>query len=385
MAETADAIIIGAGIMGAATAYHLARRQYGRVVVLERDSVCSGSTALASGGIRHQYANRIGIELTRQSIVVYEGFADEFGADPQFRQHGYLILQQTEEEARLYRESAAMQRAMGVDTRVLRPDEVRAMCPYLRTDDLVSATYSPRDGFADPYLVTTAIAARARDLGATIEQQHPVVGIERRGPRATTVRTPDRDWEAPVVIIAAGCWSGQVGRLAGVEIPVFPRRRCKFITAPLSAERIPLETPFIIDHHDGFSIRREGPGVMVGYGRKGEASTFDTTPDWDLVPGVAERAVRRVPALEDAPVMRAWAGLYEMTPDQMGILSPLPGADGLFVIAGFSGHGFMHGPIAGQLMAELVADGRAHTVDVAPLDIERFRRGQTPVEVMTFV
>ena len=109
---------------------------------------------------------------------------------------------------------------------------------------------------------------------------------------------------------------------------------------------------------------------MVGYGRKGEASTFDTTPDWELVPGVAERAVRRVPALADAEVMRAWAGLYEMTPDQMGILSALPGAAGLFVVAGFSGHGFMHGPIAGQLVAELVADGRAHTVDVAPLDID---------------
>jgi sarcosine oxidase subunit beta len=385
MAETADAIIIGAGIMGAATAYHLARRKHGRVVVLERDGVCSGSTALASGGIRHQYANRIGIELTQQSIVVYENFAAEFGVDPQFRQHGYLILQQTEEERRLYAESAATQRAMGVDTRVLGPDEVRARWPYLRADDLVSATYSPRDGFADPYLVTTAIAARARDLGAGIRTEHPVVGIERGGPRTTTVRTPGGDWEAPVVIIAAGCWSGQVGRLAGVEIPIFPRRRCKFITAPLPAERIPLETPFIIDHHAGFSIRREGAGVMVGYGRKGEASTFDTTPDWALVPGVAERAVRRVPALADAEVLRAWVGLYEMTPDQMGILSALPGADGLFVIAGFSGHGFMHGPIAGQLMAELVVDGRAHTVDVAPLDIERFRRGESPVEVMTFV
>ena len=222
MAETADAIIIGAGIMGAATAYHLARRQYGRVTVLERDGVCSGSTALASGGIRHQYANRIGVELTRHSIEVYEGFAAEFGVDPQFRQHGYLILQQTEEERRVYAESAAMQRAMGVDTRVLGPDEVRARWPYLRADDLVSATYSPRDGFADPYLVTTAIAARARDLGAAIETEHPVVGIERGGPRTTTVRTPRGDWEAPVVIIAAGCWSGQVGRLAGVEIPVVP-------------------------------------------------------------------------------------------------------------------------------------------------------------------
>jgi len=384
MAETADAIVIGAGIMGAATAYHLALRKYGRVVVLERDGICSGSTALASGGIRHQYANRIGIELTLRSIVVYEGFEAEFGVDPQFRQHGYLILQQTAEERAVYAESAALQRTLGVDTRVLEPDEVRALCPYLRVDDLVSATYSPRDGFADPYLVTTAIAARARELDAVIRTEHPVVGITRDA-RVGTVRTPRGDFEAPVVIIAAGCWSGQVGKLAGVDIPIFPRRRCKLITAPVPTGKIPQETPFIIDHHDGFSIRREGAGIMVGFGRKGEASTFDTTPDRDLVPAVAERAVRRLPALADAPVMRVWAGLYEMTPDQMGILSAVASVPGLYVVAGFSGHGFMHGPIAGQLMAELVAEGRARTVDVAPLDLGRFERGETPVEVMTFV
>jgi sarcosine oxidase subunit beta len=384
MPDTADVIVVGAGIMGASTAYHLARRGYGRIVVLERGAVCSGSTALASGGIRHQYANRIGIELTRQSIVVYENFEAEFGVDPQFHQNGYLILQQTAEERAVYAESAARQRALGVDTRVLAPDEVGALCPYLRTDDLVSATYSPRDGFADPYLVTTAIAARARELGAVIEQDQEVVGFTRR-PRGAAVRTRQREIEAPVIVIAAGCWSGLVGRLAGAEIPVLPRRRCKFITGPLPAETIPLETPFIIDHHDGFSIRREGPGIMVGYGRKGEASTFDTAPDLDLVPTVAERAVRRLPALAEAPVMRAWAGLYEMTPDQMGILGAIPGLDGFHVIAGFSGHGFMHGPIAGQLMAELLADGRAHTVDITPLHLDRFRRGPTPVEVMTFV
>jgi len=385
MAETADAIVVGAGIMGVATAYHLARRKYGKVVVLERDAVCSGSTALASGGIRHQYANRVGIELTLRTIEVYENFAAEFGVDPQFRQHGYLILQQTEEERRVYAESAAAQRAMGVDTRLLSPDEIRAGWPYLATDGLVSATYSPRDGYLDPYLVTTAIAARARELGAAIHQQHPVVAIERRGPRAFTVRTPSGEWESPVVIVATGCWSGQVGRLAGVEIPVYPLRRCMFITAAIDGTRIPIETPFIIDHHSGFSIRREGAGIKVGFGRKdGGTRSFDTTPDRDLIPSVAERAVRRCPALEDAPVMRVWAGLYEMTPDQMGILSAVPGVDGLHVIAGFSGHGFMHGPVAGQLMAELVADGRAHTVDVAALDIDRFRRGDAPVEVMTF-
>src|SRR5215510_933721 len=174
MAEAADAIIIGAGIMGSATAYHLVRRKFGRVVVLERDGICSGSTALASGGVRHQYAHRIGIELTRQSIVVYENFESEFGVDPQFRQHGYLILQQTEAERAVYAKSAEIQRSLGVDTRVLEPDDVRAGWPYLHTEDLVSATYSPRDGFADPYLATTAIAARARELGAVIKTEHSV-------------------------------------------------------------------------------------------------------------------------------------------------------------------------------------------------------------------
>lgn len=385
MADAADVIIIGAGIMGAATAYHLARRKYGRVVVLERDGICSGSTAMASGGVRHQYAHQIGIQLTRQSIVVYENFEAEFGVDPQFHQNGYLILQQTEEERAVYARSAELQRGLGVDTRVLDPDDIRAAWPYLRTEDLVSATYSPRDGFADPYLVTTAIAARARDLGAVIKTEHPVTGIERRDTRVMSVRTPRGDFEAPVVVIAAGCWSGGVGKLAGVDIPVFPRRRSKFITAPFPVDRIPLETPFIIDHHVGLSTRREGAGVMIGFGRKDEASSFDTRPDWELAPAVAERAVWRIPALADAPIMRAWAGLYEMTPDQMGIISTVPGMAGLHVVAGFSGHGFMHGPIAGQLMAELVADGRAQTVDIAPLDIERFTRGHTSVEVMTFV
>lgn len=385
MAVRADVIVIGAGIMGASTAYHLVRRKFGRVVVLEKDSVCSGSSALASGGIRHQFANRIGIELTKQCIGVFEHFAEEFGVDPQFRQHGYLILVQTEEELAVYKQSAALQQSLGVDVRVLSPDEVKRGYPYLFTGDLLGATYSPRDGYADPYLVTTAIASRARSLGAVIKQQHEVVGFARNDGRVLGVTTNKGEFEAPVVVLAAGCWSGVVGKLAGIEVPVYPRRRCKFITAPFPADKIPMETPFIIDYHYGFSIRREGPGILLGFGRKDEGSTFSTHPDWDLVPEVAERAVHRAPVLDDALITRAYAGLYEMTPDQTGIISAVPGVEGLYVIAGFSGHGFMHGPIGGQLMAELIADGRAHTVDVSPLSLDRFARGKTAVEVMTFV
>ena len=385
MSATADVVIVGAGIMGAATAYHLARLGAGRVVVVERDTVCSGSTALASGGIRHQYANRVGIELTLQSIVTYERFAEEFGVDPQFRQHGYLLLVATEEELAVARRSVALQQSLGVDTRLLSPAEAKALCPYLETGDLLGATYSPRDGYADPYLCATAIAARARELGVTVHQQRPVTGFAREGDRIRGVLTAEGAIDAPVVVIAAGAWSGVVGQLAGVDIPVTPRRRHKFMTAPFPTDRIPAATPFIIGQHWGFSMRREGEGLLLGAGRREEGSSFSTATDWSLAPQVIERAVHRVPALADARLMRAWAGLYEMTPDQTGIISAVPGVEGLHVVAGFSGHGFMHGPIAGQCMAELIVHGAARTVDVSSMCLDRFARGDSPVEVMTFV
>jgi sarcosine oxidase subunit beta len=384
MVQTADVIVVGAGIMGASTAYHLARRRYGKVLVLERDTVCSGSSALASGGIRHQYANRVGVELTQQSIVTYECFADEFGVDPQFRQHGYLILVTTDDEWTAAEQRVAMQRGLGVDVALLPAEDVKRLAPYLETGDLRGATWSPRDGYADPYLCTTAIAARARDLGVAIKQHHEVTGFARVGDTHELTTAQGR-FQAPVLVIAAGCWSGLVGTLAGVEIPVSPRRRHKFITAPFPAGAIPAATPFIIDPHGGISIRREGDGILMGCGRPDEPSAFDTDVDWSLAPPMVERAVHRAPALGDARLMRAWAGLYEMTPDQTGIVSAVPGADGLFVVAGFSGHGFMHGPIAGQLMAETIVHGRAVTVDASALDIRRFASGEAPVESLTFV
>src|ERR687892_1351252 len=382
--DTADIVIVGAGIMGLSTAYHLARRRAGRIVVLERDEVCSGSTALASGGIRHQYANRIGNELTRHSIETYERFEDEFGVDPRFRQHGYLILVTTEAEHAQAERNVALQRSLGVDVTLLSPDETRRRYPYLATDDLRGATYTPRDGFADPYLATTAIAARARELGVVIRTGCEVVGVARTPDRVEGVVTGDGPIAAPVVVIAAGAWSGVVGTLAGVDIPVRPLRRSKFITAPVSPATIPEATPFVIDPHLGISLRREGAGILLGIGRREEAGSFSTALDWSLAEPLVERVVRRAPVLADAQLMRPWSGLYEMTPDQTGIVSAVPCVAGLHVIAGFSGHGFMHGPIAGQLMAEVIVDGRATTVDAAPLRLERFARGETKLEPLTF-
>ena len=385
MTQTAEVVIVGAGIMGVSTAYHLARLGAGRVIVLERDTVCSGSTALASGGIRHQYANRLGIELTTHSIVTYERFEAEFGVDPNFRQHGYLILIATEDELAVARGSVALQRELGVNVELLDAAATRELCPYLNTDDLLGATYTPRDGYADPYLCATGIAARARELGVVIHQQHEVTAFLRDGDRVRGVVTQHGAFEAGAIVIATGAWSGVVGTLAGVDIPVRPHRRHKFMTAPFPADRIPAATPFVIDPHQNFSLRREGPGLLLGHGRRDEPDGFGTEIDRSLEPRVVERAIHRAPALAEAKLMRSYAGLYEMTPDQTGIVSAVPGVAGLYVIAGFSGHGFMHGPIAGQLMAETLVHGRAVTMDASPLDLARFARGETHVEPLTFV
>ena len=385
MTQTAEVVIVGAGIMGVSTAYHLARLGAGRVIVLERDTVCSGSTALASGGIRHQYANRLGIELTTHSIVTYERFEAEFGVDPNFRQHGYLILIAAEDELAVARRSVALQRELGVNVELLDAAATRELCPYLNTDDLLGATYTPRDGYADPYLCATGIAARARELGVVIHQQHEVSAFLRDGDRLRGVVTQHGAFEAGAIVIATGAWSGVVGTLAGVDIPVRPHRRHKFMTAPFPADRIPAATPFVIDPHQNFSLRREGPGLLLGHGRRDEPDGFGTEIDRSLEPRVVERAIHRAPALAEAKLMRSYAGLYEMTPDQTGIVSAVPGVAGLYVIAGFSGHGFMHGPIAGQLMAETLVHGRAVTMDASPLDLARFARGETHVEPLTFV
>ena len=195
------------------------------------------------------------------------------------------------------------------------------------------------------------------------------------------VTTAAGSFAARATVIATGAWSGVVGRLAHVDIPVRPHRRHKFMTAPFPAARIPAATPFIIDPHTNFSLRREGPGLLMGHGRRDEPDGFSTEIDRSLEPALIERAIHRAPALADAELMRAWAGLYEMT----GIVSAVPGADGLHGIAGFSGHGFMHGPIAGQLMAEMLAHGYAVTMDAGPLDLARFARGEAHVEPLTFV
>jgi sarcosine oxidase subunit beta len=385
VAETADAIVIGAGILGVGTAYQLRQRDFGRIVVLERDAVCSGSTALASGGIRLQWSHPLGINLVRKSLATFENFEDEFGVDLPLNRCGYLYLARTEAQLDTYRRNVALQQSLGVDVELLSGDEVARLFPYLETRDVLGATYRPGDCQADPYLATTAMAARARDLGVEIKTGYEVLAIRRDDQRVIGVSTTRGDFDAPVVVIAAGPWSGLVGRLAGIDVPVRPRRRDKFVTAPFSPERVPASTPFITDFGAGFSIRREGRGMIIGQTPRespDDPVSFGTAPDWSALPNLVERAVHRCPALADAEIATAFGGLLEATPDRQGIVDAVAGVEGLYLITGFSGHGFMQGPAAATLLAELITVGQMSMPEASALRFSRFETGDLTTETL---
>ena len=372
--KTASVVVVGGGVMGVSTAYHLARRGVRDVVLLERDTFLGhGATGRCAGGVRYQFATEINIRLSLVSLPMIERFEDETGISPQYRPIGYLFVLTRSQDVETFRRNVALQHRLGVSTEWLDGDEVRRRLPFMRFDDALAGTFHAKDGLADPHSIVQGYARRARDLGARIVTDAPVTGIVVQGGRVRAVETPRGRIATPVVVNAAGPWAGEVARLAGVDLPITPVRRQWLTTTPLP--ELPRDFPFVIDFAQALYFHPEGEGVLTGMSNPNEKPGFNqqVDPEWELVH--MEAAMQRLPLLERAGVMSRVAGLYENTPDAHPIFGPTE-VEGFHVVAGFSGHGFMHGPVAGLLMAEILLDGRAHTVDVSMLDAARFREGR---------
>jgi sarcosine oxidase subunit beta len=375
-------VIIGGGVVGASIAYFLGRRGAGKdVVVLERQRLASGTTAAAVGGIRSQFSTVINIECSLESVAFWERWPEEVGTPLDYHQIGYLFLAQTDDEAATFERNIALQNSMGVPSRLISADEARELVPGIFVGDITAFAYSPKDGRATPHEATMGYAKRARELGVRVREGVEVTGIDVRGGRAHAVETSDGRIDADAIVIAAGPWSGVVGRLAGIDIPVKPYRREIFISEPF--DLIPHPFPNVIDLHVGWYFLPEGAGILMS-GMKDSHSSFDTHVNWDGLAHVAEFATHRHPALEHAKFgKRAYAGLYDVSPDDHAILGRVPGVDGLFLACGFSGHGFQHSPATGRLMAELLLEGRTTGIDIAPLSVERFAKGELLREPLT--
>ena len=372
--RAADVVIIGAGAIGASIAYHLGRRGVRDVVVLERDAVGAGSTSKAAGGIRVQFSTRVEIEFSLRGVEFFKRFEDEMGVPCDFHQEGYLFVVTDEPTLARFRTNVALQRSLGADVRVITPDDARALVPALNVDDVLAAVWGPTDGYASPNDVVQAYAARARAHGVRILEGTPVTGIRLESGRVAGVETPAGRIATRLVVNAAGPWAPLVGRMAGLELPVDPRRRHIFVTDAFEGVRHPL--PLVTDCGSGFYCRSEQGAVLMSPGDIGESTAYEAQVDWSVLEGAVEKAVRRIPALEGAQVRHAWAGLRPLTPDGRAILDWAPGVEGLFLAVGFCGHGFQHSPAVGEVVASLLRDGRCD-LDISDLRLGRFPRLDT--------
>lgn len=370
MDRIVDVVIIGGGVIGTSIAYHLANMGCHNVVILEKDYLGSGSTSKCAGGIRQQFSTEVNIQLSMESIRFFKHFEGETGHPDDFRQHGYLILATTREEQEALRQSATQQHKLGLEVYLLSPQEAKGIVPQLNTEDILGATYSPTDGYADPYSVVQGFASVARRLGVKIYEQTEVIGIEVVRQQVQGVLTNRGKFETRVLVNAAGAYAGKIGRMMGINIPIRPSRRHIFVTAPL--DEIPKESPMVVDFHNGFWFRREGPGLIFGMRNPDEPEGFDTSVDWGFLAIIAEAASHRLPFIGDTGVMRGQAGLHDDTPDANAIIGGVPEVPGLYLACGFSGHGFMHSPAVGRLMAELILKGKP-SLNISPLAFERFK------------
>jgi len=368
--KTASIVIIGGGVVGCSIAYHLARRGQRDVVVLERETVGSGTTSKAAGGIRAQFSTETEIRFSLESLRVLQNFTEEFGVDPGFKQIGYLFLVSDEKDLRAFETRIALQKRLGVDVRVITPKDAQAIVPALHVDDLIAAVWGPQDGLAGPAEVTQGFAKRARELGAGIVEGVEVTAIDVAGGKVRGVRTTQGEITAPVVINAAGPTAARVGRLAGVTLAVFPRRRHIFFTEPFP--ELPGPVPLTHDQASGFYFRKEMEQVLLSPGDVQDIGQDQIVPmDWGKLDETVTKAVHRLPLIERAKIAGGWAGLRPLTPDDHAILGPAPGVDGFFLAVGFGGHGFQHSPMTGRMVAEWILDGKP-SMDLSLFNPARF-------------
>jgi sarcosine oxidase subunit beta len=377
--RTAPVVVVGGGVVGASTLHHLAAAGCRGAVLVERDTLGSGSTGAAAGGIRAQFSDELNVRIARECLARFARFGDEVGGEIGFRRTGYLFLLRDHEVA-AFAASVALQRRLGVATEVVDPAEAARHVPGLRTDDLAAATYNPDDGGADPGAVVQAYADSARRRGARVVQGvealrvvtsadadgGPGAGADaaaRSGGRGAPARVVGVETTAgtiatPVVVCAAGVWSRPLAATVGVDLPVRGERRYVYLTGPVDPGAWPAVLPLTIDFATGFYLHREGPGLLLG-------------GPWDRPDDLAPVALHRLPSLSELTIRPAWSGLYEMSPDHNAVVGAAASPAGFLYATGFSGHGFQQAPVVGDHLAAL-ALGLPPTLDLSPFSVERF-------------
>lgn len=375
--EAAEVVIIGGGIVGSSIAYHLTTAGCSNVLVVEREThQGKGSTGKSMGGVRAQFSTPVNIQMSLYSIPFYATFEERLGHPSGYRPQGYLFLATSEAHLKYLRTNYELQVKLGLkDVRLLEAEEIAGLYPQLRSDDVVGGSFCSSDGFVDPYSAMVGFMTRAAEQGARLWRETEVTAIQRDARGIAGVETSRGPVATRTVVNAAGPWAAQVAKLAGVELPVEPLRRMLVPTEPF--DDFPHSAPMIIDMSNGFHFRPEALGFLLAWNDPEETPGFKTDFDPAFVEKILTRAANRVPCFERVAVnpKRAWAGLYEMTPDHHPVLGPARDLPGFFLANGFSGHGVMHAPATGRIVSDLILSGKTDLVDARLFSLERFAEG----------
>lgn len=369
--DTADVVIVGGGIIGLSIAFHLAELGTSNVILIERDTVASGATSHATGGIRQQFTSEPQVRLSVESVQFYERFTERVGQPLEFRQVGYLFLLSTGEQYEAFKQGVSLQRSLGVSSELISPDEIGYRYTAIVNTDLLGAAFCPTDGVASPADAAYGLASRCRELGVQIREGVSVTGISQARGCVTGVETTAGPIASPVVINAAGPWAASVAAMVSISIPVTAHPRQVFMLGRL--DDIPDDFPFTVDLKSGTYVHQEQSATLLGGGDRDTPSGEQPVVDWERFESTARAASRWLPTIADAEIKSGWCGLREMTPDDHPIMGPVSHPEGMWLAVGFSGHGFMHAPAAGRILAEWIVRGRATNVELGAFALDRFQ------------
>ncbi len=377
MKESYRICIVGGGIIGTSVAFHLAKFGENRVAVFEKSYISSGATGRCGGGIRQQWSARMNVRLAMRSVKLFERFKEDTGMDIEYTQGGYLLMAYSEEEAEKFEKNVKMQREEGLDVEILTPEMVKERYPYINTDGLVLATFCQTDGHANPHLANLGYALAARKMGVDIYTHTKVEDIIVEGGKVMGVVTDKGTFRCEVVVNAAGGWSREVAKMAGLDFPTTSYRHQIFVT-----ESLENFFPFMAISFDGnFYMRQTKHGQFImGQGDPDEKPGINRNVTYRFEKEMAKKMTGIFPFLKNVRIIRHWAGCYNMSPDAQPIIGCSKQVDGFCYAVGFSGHGFMLAPAVGEALAELILYGKPRKVDISYLDIERFEKGISEME-----
>jgi sarcosine oxidase subunit beta len=373
--ETADVTIIGAGIVGLAIAHELARSGVKSISILERQMLPGmGSTSSCTGGIRLQFSSEANIRFSKFGLERFTLLADELGVDIGLNRTGYLFLITREDQIFRYSSGHNLQKSLEVETYFVDKTWIGQIAEFLNLEDVISGSYCPLEAHADPHSVMEAYLSAIRCSGIGIDTNREVIGIGLSGNRVTEVFTNRGPISTGIIINCAGPWVNQVANMTGTTFPIISKKRHVLVIKP--PIDIGQNLPIIIDSSSGWYMKSE-PGnvvLMGGTDRDGKTS-LETSPDPEMVDRIVEWGIKRVPAFENAGLVRRIVGLRAMSPDDHAIIGKVPYIDGLYCAAGFSGHGFMHAPATAVAMTELILHGESRSFDISTFNPSRFDRG----------